>query len=66
MLLFHLIVGLALGAAAALGGWFSGLSTLAALGLYVLGGNLGIVASVAVQFVWAAWGRKAVVMLRNT
>ena len=47
MLIVHLLAGLHLGFVAAVWGWSEGYSLFAILGLYVLGGNVGVLGSAA-------------------
>ncbi len=51
MLIIHLLAGLVLGFCAALWSWLEGYSLWAMLGLYVLVGNLGVLASAAVALI---------------
>jgi hypothetical protein len=55
MFLSNLAVGFGLGLAAALWGWMADLSAFAVLGLYVLGGNLGVMTSALMHAAWAGW-----------
>ena len=47
MVILHLLASLALGFAAAFWGWCEGHSLSGMLGLYVLGGNAGLIGSAA-------------------
>jgi hypothetical protein len=58
MLNLRLTVALGSAVAAAVWGWFSGLSVWAVLGLYILGGNLGLMGSAAVRLVRLTDGGK--------
>ena len=51
MLILHLFAGFLGAFSLALWGWLDGVSFWAMLGLYVLGGNVGIAASAAVSLI---------------
>ena len=51
MLILHLFAGFVGAFSLALWGWLDGVSFWAMLGLYVLGGNLGIAGSAAVSLI---------------
>lgn len=61
MLILHLLGSLVLGFVAALWGWCEGYSLSGMLGLYVLGGNAGLIGSAA----WALFRPSAPVSIAS-
>jgi hypothetical protein len=57
MIVGHLVSGVGLGLLAAIASLIMGFSLLAALGFYVLGGNVGLALSAAVQMMRPAPAR---------